>query len=94
MDLFEGLKAGLNELAGTALELREVHAYNELVKKYDEPTAEMLMRDQLQQRNITLTDFRTYLQVKKTVQHHGLGVSAAVKEATESVEAVFAETLS
>ena len=68
-------------LLGTAREALENKRYTNLVKKYGEPVAEKLIERQLQERGLSLDEFRNYRKVKRVIQNDGLNVKAAQKEA-------------
>ncbi|MDR6586353.1 hypothetical protein [Herbaspirillum frisingense] len=79
------------ELLGTCREAKENFDFDQLVRKYDRHTAEMLVSDQLREGGLTLDQFRTYKKVKSFVQNGGLDVSKAQKEAREATRAALAE---
>ncbi|CAM3845733.1 hypothetical protein EV679_3259 [Kerstersia gyiorum] len=72
------------EVLGTCREAKENFDFDQLVKKYDRHTAEMLVSDQLKNGDISLDEFRTYKKVKTFVQNGGLDVSQAHKEAQKA----------
>ncbi len=72
---------------GTARECLENYEYNKLVDRYDEHTAQTLIKEQLTKAGITLSDFETYRRVKHSIQNGALNVRKAQKEAQEEAYA-------
>jgi len=70
-------------IRGTAREHFENRHYDKLVKKYDEHTAKALIKGQLDEAGISLSDFDTYKKVKHSIQNGALNVKKAHKEAQE-----------
>jgi len=70
-------------ILGTARECYENHQYDKLVEKYDEHTAQTLIKEQLAEAGIGLSDFNTYKRVKRSIQNGALNVKKAHKEALE-----------
>ncbi|QYJ85583.1 hypothetical protein K0I73_15530 [Shewanella mesophila] len=69
------------EVLGTGREAKENFNYDQLVKKYDKHTADMLISKQLEAGDITLGEFDTYKKVRRFVHNGGLNVAKAVDEA-------------
>jgi len=67
---------------GTCREAKENFNYDQLVKEYDQHTADMLIDKQLKKGGLSIDDFHKYKKVKEFVQHGGLNVSEAVEVAT------------
>lgn len=78
------------EVLGTGREAKENFNYDQLVKKYDKHTADMLISDQLEKGGISLDEFNTYKKVRRFVHSGGLNVAKAVdaaeKEASSTAE--------
>ncbi len=72
------------EVLGTCREAKENFDFDQLVKKYDRHTAEILVSDQLREGGFSMNDFRTYKKVKTFVQNGGLNVAKAHKEAQKA----------
>ena len=72
------------EVLGTCREAKENFGFDQLVKKYDRHTAEMLVSDQLRAGGIDIEGFRMYKKVKTFVQNGGLDVAKAHKEAQKA----------
>lgn len=72
------------EVLGTCREAKENFDFDQLVKKYDLHTAEMLISDQLTEGDVSIMEFRTYKRVKAFVQNGGLNVAKAHKEARKA----------
>jgi|GEM_PF-3645216 len=74
------------EVLGTCREAKENFTFDQLVKKYDQHTAEMLVAGQLQEAGLSVEEFRTYKKVKKVVQNGGLDVAQAHKDAKKAAD--------
>lgn len=72
-----------SSLLGTAGEAWQIHQYHQLCDKYGTDTANQLIKHQLDDRGISLSKFKTYLEVKQEVQNGMLNVRAARKEAED-----------
>ncbi|MDP3877094.1 MAG: hypothetical protein Q8Q50_08940 [Methylobacter sp.] len=81
------------EVLGTCREAKENFDYDQLVKKYDKHTADMLISEQLNKGGISIDEFNVYKKVKVFVQHGGLDVSEAVKEAENKAVSVISNVL-
>lgn len=69
------------EVLGTGREAKENFNYDQLVKKYDKHTADMLISKQLEAGGITLEKFNTYKEVRQFIHSGGLNVAKAADEA-------------
>ncbi len=69
------------EVLGTGREAKENFNYDQLVKKYDKHTADMLISKQLEGGGITLREFDIYKKVRRFVHSGGLNVAKAAEEA-------------
>jgi hypothetical protein len=69
------------EVLGTGREAKENFNYDQLVKKYDKHTADMLISKQLEAGGVTLSEFNIYKKVRRFVHSGGLNVAQAIEEA-------------
>ena len=76
------------EVLGTCREAKENYDYDQLVKDYDQHTADKLISKQLEKGEISIDEFHIYKKVKVFVQHGGLDVTKAVKEAENKVASI------
>jgi hypothetical protein len=58
-----------NLVLGTARELKENWYYSKLVGEFDQHTADCLIKGELEKAGCSLSEFRTYLKVKKVFQN-------------------------
>lgn len=82
--MFENAKNVGKAVFGTCREAGENYKYDDLVARYGEQTAEVLIKEQLADSGLTIDQFRTYKLVKKVVQNGGLDVAQAHREAKQA----------
>jgi hypothetical protein len=84
----------MTKILGTCREHLENKRYTKLVKKYDEHTAETLIKEQLNDAGVSVNEFRTYRKVKSVFQHGKINVhkaqKTAEKEAQETLDGLLA----
>ena len=71
----------LKTLYGTALEGWENSNYQYLVDKYDEHTADMLVKEVLNEAGVTLVEFHGYRKVRGKMQQGEIRFGNTIKEA-------------
>ena len=80
-------------VAGTAREASENFKYDRLEKKYGKEGAEAIIKPHLEDRELTVDEFRKYRKVKKVIQNQGLDVAQAQKEADLEAKEALKECL-
>lgn len=71
----------VKKVSGTAGEAIENKAYDNLVKRYTEPVAQVIIQKEVEDAGMTLKEFNTYREVKTKIQNNELSIIKAAKEA-------------
>lgn len=77
-----------SDIKGTALELRDNRAYDELVVKVGEAGAQRAIQYKLQERNLTVDEWGTYRKVRSVLHRDPLKVGEEVKEINDLADSV------
>jgi hypothetical protein len=78
--MLDKIKKDINDLKGTASELRDNSDYDKLVNKIGETGAQRAIQNKLQDRGLTIEKWITYREVKAALHKNPLQVREEIKE--------------
>lgn len=84
--MLKKIQKGIRDVKGTASELGENRAYDDLVDLVGESGAQHAIQRKLQDRGLTLDEWGTYRKVRTVMHTNPLGISDSLEEAHKLAE--------